>query len=209
MEIQYYGGNCVRISTKKANILVDDNLADLGLKTVTKSDDIALKTTYSKKDLDKELALTINQPGEYEVSAVSIQGIGVRAHMDEEGAQTATIFKLTANDLRIAVLGHIHPDLDEDQLEAIGTVDILILPVGGHGFTLDAIGALKLVKKIEPKIIIPTHYADSKVKYEVPQADLKDVLKEMSMEASQTLPKLKIKASDIPLLSELIVLERQ
>ena len=56
-------------------------------------------------------------------------------------------------------------------------VDVLFVPVGGNGYTLDAIGALKIIKKIEPKIIIPTHYADKAIKYEVPQADLDEVMK--------------------------------
>lgn len=208
MEIQYYGGNCIRLTTKEASIVVDDNLEALGLKSITKGDDIVLRTTFVDKQ-DKQDVLTIAQPGEYEVSKVAIQGIPARAHMDEEGKQTATIFKLTTPEVRLVIAGHIHPDLDEAQLEAIGTVDVLIVPVGGSGYTLDAIGALKIIKKIEPKIIIPVHYADSKLNYEVPQAELEAALKEMSMEVHETVPKLKLKATDLPEATQLIVLERQ
>lgn len=208
MELQYYGGNCVRVTTKDANIIIDDNLAALGLKSVTKADDIVLGTAY-QEDQRSEGGLTISQPGEYEVSKVAIQGIPARAHMDEEGKMSATIFKLTNTEVRLAVVGHIHPDLDESQLEALGTVDVLIVPVGGGGYTLDAIGALQVIKKIEPKVIIPVHYADSKIKYEVPQAELEDVLKNLSMEVHETVPKLRLKASDLPEATQLIVLERQ
>ncbi len=86
-------------------------------------------------------------PGEYEVSEVSIFGISARAHMDEKGQETATIFKIQFEDLRVAVVGHIHPDLTDDHLEEIGAVDILIVPVGGNGYTLDPIGALQVIKK--------------------------------------------------------------
>lgn len=208
MELQYYGGNCVRIITKEASIVVDDNLEALGLKSITKSDDIVLRTQFIDAP-DDQAVLTIAQPGEYEVSKVAVQGIPARSHMDEEGQQSATIFKLTTTELRIAVVGHIHPDLEESQLEAIGTVDVLIIPVGGSGYTLDAVGALKVIKKIEPKIVVPVHYADPKVKYEVPQAELADVLKNMSMEVQETVPKLKIKASDLPETMQLIMVERQ
>lgn len=208
MELQYYGGNCIKITTKEASIVVDDNLADLGLKSVTRVDDIVLKTVFDPKAVQQDI-LSINQPGEYEVSKVAIQGIPARAHMDEEGKQSATIFKLTTPEVRLLVAGHIHPDLDEAQLEAIGTVDVLVIPVGGGGYTLDAIGALEVIKKIEPKIIIPVHYADSKLKYEVPQAELAEALKNMSMEVHETVPKLKLKASDLPEATQLIILERQ
>lgn len=209
MELQYFGGNCVRITTKQANIIIDDNLDSLGLKPVTKPDDILLFTTYQNDKYKNKGRLVIDQPGEYEASTVAIQGIPARSHMDEAGILSATIYKLTANDLRLCVVGHVHPDLNDDQLEAIGTVDVLLVPVGGNGYTLDAIGALKVIKKIEPKIVVPVHYADKNVKYEVPQADLADVLKNMSMEAKETLPKLKLKSSDLQENMELIVLERQ
>jgi len=208
MELQYYGGNCIRITTKEASIVIDDNLEALGLKSVTRADDIVLRTTFEDKQ-DKQDVLTIAQPGEYEVSKVAIQGIPARAHMDEEGKKTATIFKLTTSEMRIAVVGHIHPDMGEAELEAIGTVDLLVIPVGGGGYTLDATGALQVIKKIEPKVIVPVHYADPKIKYEVPQAAWADVLKNLSMEVQETVPKLKLKANDLPEATQLIVVERQ
>ncbi len=208
MDLQYYGANCIRINTKEASIVVDDTLEAVGLKSIIKPDDIVLKTVFDPEAVQKEV-LSINQPGEYEVSKVAIQGIPARAHIDEEGQLSATIFKLTNPEIRLVVTGHIHPDLDEVQLEAIGTVDVLVIPVGGGGYTLDALGALKIIKKIEPKIIIPVHYADPRVKYEVPQAELAEALKNMSIEVHETVPRLKLKASDLPEATQLIVLERQ
>ncbi len=204
MEIQFYGANCVRLATKKATIVVDDLTG-----SVAKSGDVAL-FTGQHSELKADVKIVIEQAGEYEVSDTSIQGIAARAHMDEDGVESSTMFKVIGEDVRVAVLGHVYPELNDQQLEALGTIDVLIVPVGGSGYTLDAIGALKLIKKIEPKIIIPTHYADKAVKYEVPQASLEDVLKELSMEPKETVPKLKLKASE--LLGEsnqLIILERQ
>lgn len=209
MEIQYFGGNCLRLSTKKASVVIDDNLSELGAKSVTKAEDVALDTNASTVKVAKGGKLLIAQPGEYEVSYVSIQGIAARSHMDEEGQTSATIFKLQTDDIRIVVIGHIYPDLSDDQLEAIGTVDIMLIPVGNSGYTLDAIGALKIIKKLEPKIIIPTHYSDPKLKYEVPQHSLEEALKELAMEPSETTPKLKLKSNEIPENTQLIVLERQ
>lgn len=207
MELQYFGGNCIRVTTKKANIVVDDNLAQLGAKSITKPDDIVLNTDPNTLQVADGGRLIIAQPGEYEVSNISIQGVGAQAHMDEKGLNS-TIFKILADDIRLVIVGHIYPDLTDDQLEAIGTIDVMIIPVGGSGYTLDPVGALKIIKKIEPKIIIPTHYADKSLKYEVPQIDLKEALKEMTMEPSETVAKLKLKSTDILETTRVIVLEK-
>ena len=207
MDFQYYGGNCVRISVKNASFVIDDNLKDLGAKSIIKPEDVALYTVLPDKPAEARLVIT--DPGEYEVSEVSIFGIAARSHMDEAGQKSATIYKLHYEDTRVAILGHIYPDLTEDQLEEIGTVDILITPVGGNGYTLDGIGALKLIKNIEPKIVIPTHYEDKDLKYEVPQAPLGDALKNMAMEPKEPVSKFKPKPADYSETTQLVVLERQ
>jgi L-ascorbate metabolism protein UlaG (beta-lactamase superfamily) len=96
--------------------------------------------------------------------------------MDEEGKNSATIYTLEADGTRVAILGHIYPELSEDQLEEIGMVDIVVVPIGNSGYTLDAVGALKIIKQIEPKVVIPTHFADKDIKYEVPQVELSPML---------------------------------
>ena len=207
MELQYYGANCVKISTKKASLIIDDTLASLGLKSVTKNDDIALFTgTHEPKATVK---ISIDQPGEYEVSNISIQGIQARAHMDEASVKSATMFKLVVDDIRIAIVGHVYPELNNDQLEQLGTVDVLVIPVGGNGYTLDPVGALKLIKEIEPKIIVPTHYDDKAIKYEVPQQPLEEAVKVFAMEVAEPVAKLKIKSGEMSDIVKLVILERQ
>jgi L-ascorbate metabolism protein UlaG (beta-lactamase superfamily) len=207
VELKYYGANCVRINTKGASIIVDDNLAKLGLKSITRPTDIALRTS-SLIPSDGE-QFSADMPGEYEVADVVIHGVAARGHMEEEGKLGATIFTVAANDLKVAIIGHIYPELSEDQLEQIGLVDVIVIPVGGNGYTLDGTGALQIIKKIEPKVVIPTHYADKALQYEVPQAELADALKSLSMEPSETLDKYKPKAGEISDMSHLIILERQ
>lgn len=211
MEFQYYGGNCIKIVTKQVTLVVDDNLAELGQKSITKPENVAIFTSMPSKM--PEARLVIADPGEYEVSEVSILGISARAHMDEEGkaatAGSATIYRLQYEDTKVCVLGHVYPELSDEQLEQIGIVDILFVPVGGSGYTLDGIGALKLIKQIEPKVVIPTHYADKALKYEVPQASLEDALKGLVMEAKDTLAKFKPKPTDFAESTQLIVLDRQ
>lgn len=206
MEIQFFGANCMRLSTKKAQIVVDDNLADIGLKSVLKNGDIAL-FTGAHGESSEGLKLSIDQPGEYEVSDISIQGIAARAHIDEADQKNIIMYKIVADDVRIAIVGHIYPELSDAQLEALGAVDILIIPVGGNGFTLDAVGALHIIKKIEPKIVIPTHYDDKAIKYPVPQQSLGEALKGLAMEPRETVAKLKLKAGDMGDVTQLVILE--
>lgn len=207
MEVQFFGANALRLTSKKANLVIDDNLAELGQKSVTKAGDIALFTAAQHPAAPKDAQLMIDYPGEYEVSGVSIRAIAARAHMDEADKKSAIIYKLTAEDLRIVILGHIYPDLSEDQLEALGTTDVLFVPIGGNGYTLDSIGALKLIRKIEPKLIIPTHFDDSKLNFPVPQTPLAEALKNMSMEPTETVDKLKLKSADLPESTQVIVLQ--
>lgn len=196
MELRFYGANCLVFITRQTRVVIDDNLKELGSKTVLKADDIAVYTNQHSLPL-KPVKLVIDGPGEYEVSGVSIQGIGARSFMDEPNQKNATLYKLLIDDIRVLITGHIFPELSDNELESIGTVDILCIPVGGNGYTMDSIGALSLIKKIEPKLIIPTHYAYKSLHYPVPQQSLEEVLKNIGMEPKETIQKLKIKPNDL------------
>jgi L-ascorbate metabolism protein UlaG (beta-lactamase superfamily) len=87
-------------------------------------------------------------------------------------------------------------------------VDIVIVPVGNSGYTLDAVGALRIIKQIEPKVVIATHYADKGIKYEMPQVELEDALKNLGMEVSDTLDKYKYKPSEQSDSTKLVILNR-
>jgi len=208
MDIQFYGANAVRLSTKKASILIDDNLSDLGQKSVSKAGDIAIFTMSSHGSPKAEAKVILDQPGEYEVSNTSIQGIPARAHIDEPGQHTATMFKVVADDIRVAIVGHIYPELTDKQLEDFGMIDILIIPVGGNGYTLDGIGALKVIKKIDPKVIIPTHYDQPGLQFPVPQQPLADALKGLAMEPKEPVEKLKVKSGEFGEGTQLVVLQK-
>jgi L-ascorbate metabolism protein UlaG (beta-lactamase superfamily) len=206
MDAQFYGANCLLLSTRQARVVIDDNLADLGKKSIAKPGDI-LVFTGAHGDTTAEPKIVINQPGEYEVSGVVIHGIAARGHMEEEGKKGVTLYKISYDDLRILVTGHIYPELNDSELEAIGTVDVMFVPVGGNGYTLDGVGALKLIKKVEPKLVIPTHYASKDLNFPVPQRALDEVLQSLVMEPRETSAKLKLKASELTENTQLAILE--
>jgi L-ascorbate metabolism protein UlaG (beta-lactamase superfamily) len=207
MDLQFYGGNCVTLTYKGTRVVVDDTLAELGGKSILRADDLALYSgPHEAATVEPKLA--VQRPGEYEMGDVSVHGIAAQAHIDEKGTKNATMFKITAGDINVLFVGNIDSDITESQLEDIGKVDVLFVPVGGNGLTLDSIGALKVIKEVEPKMVIPTHYADKALNFPMPQQELNAALKELSMEVSQTLPKLKLKPADFGEGNHLVVLER-
>ena len=191
MDIEYFGANCIRLTTKKASIVIDDNLAHIGGKSITKANDVTVATQAVLAVTESD-QLAIRTPGEFEIMNVSVRGISARAHTDEPGKKTATMYKFVAEDTHILVTGHIYPEIDETQLDAAGRVDILIIPVGGNGYTLDPLGALKIIRKIEPAVVIPTQYDISELNYEVPALKLEDAIQNLAMQPKEeTLTKLK------------------
>lgn len=207
MDIQFYGANCLAISTKQSRIVIDDNLKELGGATVLKAGDIALFT--GAYGLPKaELRLLVDQPGEYEIAGISIYGIAAQSHLEQQGNKSATMYKIIADDTSMLVVGHIFPDLNDAQLEAIGMIDIMFVPVGGNGYTLDPAGALKIIKKVEPKVVVPTHYDSGKLHFEVPQQSLDQALRVLSMEPKETAKKFKPRAEIFAEgLTSLVILE--
>jgi L-ascorbate metabolism protein UlaG (beta-lactamase superfamily) len=90
---------------------------------------------------------------------VSIRSVGVY-HDDQRGAARGlnTVFIFEVGGVRIAHLGDLGHVLNDDQLAAIGAVDVLLVPVGGK-FTIDALKATHVIEQLRPRImVIPMHY---------------------------------------------------
>lgn len=207
MDIQFYGANCITLSNKQIRLVIDDNLASVGGKSVSKDGDILL-FTGEHEPAPGNPKIVIDMPGEYEASNVSINGIQVRAHMDEDKQKNGVMYRIMWGELRVLVVGHAYPKLSESDLEAIGIVDVMFVPVGGNGYTVDGTGAMQLVRQVEPKLVIPTHYDDKALNFPVPQAALEDALKNMSLEPKETVKKLTVKPGELTDTTQLIVLEK-
>ena len=206
MELRYYGANCVKITSKKSSVVIDDTTKDKK-STVTTDKDIVIKTN-TVLDYANGGYFVVQSPGEYEVSEVSITGIASKLHFDE--SKTSTVYAVHMNGFSIAIIGHIAGELTESQLEKMGVIDILIIPVGGNGYTLDTVAAVKLVKDIEPKIIIPTHFDEQGINYEVPQKGVDEFVKAYGSSDTQTLDVLKLKdPSTLSEKTQLVILQKQ
>ncbi|MDO8336436.1 MAG: MBL fold metallo-hydrolase [Candidatus Saccharibacteria bacterium] len=206
MEIEYKGATTITIKSGPAiNVVIDPKLSSVGLKDIKLTDVIEI-VTDAEQIIDNDQKILISGAGEYEVAGVSIKGISIPRYKDPERKVTA--YKIEFNGTRIAVLGHVSDTLDEVQLENIGVIDVLALPVGGNGYTLDSHAAAKIVNQIDPKIVIPTHYKDAAVKYSEAQDDLESFLKDLGAQEHEVVDKLKIKNGAMPAVRTVFEIKR-
>lgn len=99
--------------------------------------------------------------------ACSITGVDV-AH-DTEGGRSRgrnTIIVVDDGDVRLVHLGDLGHTLTPQTVAAIGPVDILLIPVGGH-FTIDHAQAAEVVEALSPHVVIPMHYKTPKVDFPI------------------------------------------
>ena len=209
MEIQALGANTVRVTTKKTSILINDSISDA--KSNLKDDEIVIFSNKTEKKLNKKARLFISSAGEYEVADVLIVGIPTFPYKEDSSKKlSSTIFKLISDDASLAVIGDVSPELTDSQIEDLGHVDALVIPVGGNGVTLDATQALKIIKKINPFVVIPVHYEDGLSIYSATQDNIEQVSKVLGLEIIEASNKFKLKSSDFieGQATKLVVLKR-
>jgi L-ascorbate metabolism protein UlaG (beta-lactamase superfamily) len=209
-EIEYKGGNTVIITGKKTTVIVDPKLSVVGLKDIAVKNNVQLLTEDRFAVEAPDAQIVITSPGEYEVGDFTIHGIAASRHLDDPNiaVKASTMYRLETTDMRLALIGNVQPKLSEEQLEGLGVVDILILPVGGNGYTLDATSAATIVRQVEPKVVVPVHYAESGLSYEVPQDSLEQFVKELGA-PTESAVKYKVKsASALPAALTVVELSR-
>ncbi|MDO4902023.1 MAG: MBL fold metallo-hydrolase [bacterium] len=206
-EIEYKGGNAVVITTKKSTLVTDPKLSVEGEKDIIIKDAIELATEERFLTNNHDFQLSLSYPGSYEVSDFSINGFAEKRHIDEESL-SGVIYNIDVLGVKIGLLGNVGPEISDDQMENLGIIDILILPVGGNGFTLDATSAAKIVRNSDAKVVIPVHYQEDGIKYEVPQDSVDTFIKELGADVEKT-SKFKVKnASSLPEKTTVVLIER-
>ncbi len=194
-EIEYKGGNGVVISSPKVSIVADPKLSLIGLKDLVVKDKVELATEDRFALNQADAKLVIEGPGEYGIGDLDITGIAAQRHLDTEAdPKQSTIYRITTPEIRAVLIGNIFEKVTDDQLEEIGVVDVAIIPVGGGGYTLDPTGAAALVRRLDPKVVIPIHYDDPALKYEVPQAPLEEFTAKLGAPA-EAVAKVKFKSA--------------
>lgn len=195
-EIEYKGANAVVFTTKKVRVVFDPNLSLVGAKNVSTKDSVEVVTEPRFAVNDPAPKLLFEGPGEYEIGDVAITGLPAQRHIDTEAdGKKSTLYRVVVGDVAGVVIGNIDGKLSDDQYEAIGVVDFAIIPVGGGGYTLDATSAALMTRQLSPKVVIPIHYKDETLTYEVPQADVQEFVKELGANVVEAGAKWKLKNS--------------
>lgn len=163
MKITWHGHSCFKIVTKNTIIVTDPFGKDIGLKPLRCEANIV---TISHDHYDHNNFSTLkgspfiaDSPGEYELKEIAILGV-TSFHDTKEGEERGlnTIFIMKAEDIRICHLGDLgQKELTSEQLEKLGEIDILMIPIGGV-YTIDSERAVAIINQIEPKIVLPMHY---------------------------------------------------
>lgn len=205
-KIYWAGQSCFQIEVSNsrdhaADIVIDPFDEATGLKLPNLSADILLVShdhhDHNNIDGVKGTPFLIEGPGEYEVKGVFVQGIQ-SFHDDVQGKEKGgnTIYVFEAEDMRFCHLGDLgQKQLTDEQLEKIDTVDVLMIPVGGN-YTIDSPAAQKIISQIEPKIVIPMHFALPKLKEELD--DISKFLKTMGKNEITPQDKFVVKTSTLP-----------
>lgn len=194
MQLTSFGNTFIKINTKSpvsgdSIVLIDPfETKTIGQRQPKMDADIVI---YTHQDYDKKLAQSnsfiIDRPGEYETKDIFVYG---------KSLGSTTAFVVTTEQMTIAHLGYCpNTQLSDDVQEMLEGSDILFIPVGG-GDALDGKQAAHLAQQLEPRIIIPMHYAFAGAKTKL--ADEKAFLKEMGSPKAETNQKFTIKKKDLP-----------
>jgi len=208
MKITWYGQSCFQILTRqrgrkkeKVSIVIDPFSEEIGLKPPKLGADILL-ITHNHEGHNNIKAVSgepflIKGPGEYEVKSIFIQGIPAW-HNQSKGnnRKWTTIYTIRAEGVSVCHLGDFgQKELTDDQIEEIGDVDILMIPIGGK-FTISGKEALKIMSRIEPRITIPMHYKIPKLK--LPLLKLDNFLEVLGIKSIQPEANLFVQKKALP-----------
>jgi L-ascorbate metabolism protein UlaG (beta-lactamase superfamily) len=212
MEITWYGHSCFRITERSmASVVTDpyDHHANGFEPVKLKADVVTIShdsPNHNSRSTIRGDAFLITGPGEFEIGGVFITGLQTNAHgKRSEDDVRNTMYVFDYNGLTIAHLGNINRVPTQPEIEALGTVHIALVPVGGGG-SLNAAKASEIISLLEPNIVIPMHYAIQKGNSQL--EPLSKFLKEMGLNEAERLPSLKISSTNsLPEETHIYVLE--
>ncbi len=169
VEIRWWGHSCFEISGKDVTIGTDPFAGPtIGVADPNFSGDILLYSHNHPDDGGRKILANVSKDdttilkwknGDHGI----IKGIkikGIASSHDDKGGQLMgpnTIYVLEVDDIVFCHLGDLGHVLDEKQVNDIGKIDILLIPIGG-GFTVGLNDVKKIVEQLNPKILIPCHY---------------------------------------------------
>jgi L-ascorbate metabolism protein UlaG (beta-lactamase superfamily) len=212
MEITWYGHSCFRLTERNFVTVVTDPFDNkvvgyeplkLKAEIVTVSHDAS---GHNYSDAVKGSTHVLTGPGEFEIGGVFITAVQTDNGKKSKDKVRNTVYVFDYDGITVAHLGDLQQIPTQSEIELLGTVNVLIIPVGG-GNSLNAAKAAEVVSMLEPNLVIPMHYdtPDSKIKLE----DLNKFIKEMGLSKQDAQPSLKVTRSSLPSETHVVVLEYQ
>jgi L-ascorbate metabolism protein UlaG (beta-lactamase superfamily) len=214
MEITWFGHSCFRLTERGMATVVTDPYDDsLGYPNLRLKGDIVTVSHdapgHSNIDAVKGERREIAGPGEYEIGGVFITGIptaksGEAKKKKGDEPRRNTVFVFDYDGVTVAHLGDLDHVPTQSQIEALGAVDVALVPVGGGG-GLNAAQAAEVISLIEPSVVVPMHY-----RTDGGSASLDPVskfLKEMGLGTVAPEAGLKVTKSSLPDETRVVVLE--
>ncbi|MEE8131632.1 MAG: MBL fold metallo-hydrolase [Candidatus Paceibacterota bacterium] len=196
MIITFYGENCFKIQSGETTILTDTFTNQSGLTPPRFKPDILIKTLTSfpltNQLINYETTQLIYGPGEYNLKNTDITGFGLIKESTEKLLKTVYLIKI--EDIKLGFLGHLSEVLEPEILEYFEEMDLLFIPSGGSPF-IDQKSAVKLIKQLEPKIVIPSFFKVSGLKRHAD--DVKNFIEEFNHQKVTPQEKLTIKKKDL------------
>lgn len=209
MDVTWYGHGCFRLRGRGAAVVSDPYPPALGPKLPRlEADLVTISHEHDNHNYVRTVArdpVVIRDPGEYEVAGVTVLGVPT-FHDTKKGEEHGrnTVYLLAIDDVSVCHLGDLGHPLDDRSLEWLGKVDVLLVPVGG-GATLDATRGAEVVRQIEPRYVVPMHYALPQLRVDLQPIDR--FLEEMGVESQERQPKLTVQASSSSEETKVVLLE--
>lgn len=213
MEITWYGHSCFRLTERGLATVVTDpyDSKTVGYSPLKLRADIVTVSHdapgHNWVTAVKGYSQMLTGPGEFEIGGVFITGVqtnGTKKRDPDNPRNTLYVFDYEG--VTVAHLGDMNHAPSQAEIEALGSIDVAFVPVGGGG-GLTSAKAAEVVALLEPGYVIPMHYGtrDSSLKL----APLGKFLKEMGLGESEALPSLKITKSSVPEETKVVVLDYQ
>ncbi|HUP27046.1 MAG TPA: MBL fold metallo-hydrolase [Chloroflexia bacterium] len=206
-EITWLGHACFRIKSKDATIIADPYEKSAGLGTLNQKADIVTVSHdnpgHNAAALVKGEPYVVRGPGEFETRGVFVTGVWSYAD-DAKGAQRGRncIFLFHLDDLVVCHLGSLAHTLNSQQVDALGEVNVLLVPVDDQ--TLTPARAAEVISQLEPHIVIPMHYSTANGSA---AETLEKFTKEMGLKEYTPQDKLVAKSSEFDEGTRVVVLE--
>jgi len=213
MEITWYGHSCFRLAERSMATVVTDpyDHSSIGYDSLKLKADIVTishhASGHNNTNAVKGTSHVITGPGEFEIGGVFITGVQTNGHGKEDDSELRnTLYVFDYDGITVAHLGDLDKVLTQTEVEALGTVNVALVPVGGGG-GLNAAKAAEVISLLEPNIVIPMHYATPDAKLSLDSLD--KFLKEMGLGSTDKQPSLKVFKSGLPDETHVVVLDYQ